>query len=141
MRSHVFKSESSQSYLIKIYVGGVNAISDEPAVETAATQLQRQTKLANTEVKNTPEVTGGLQFEVTPFDPRLLSRIIIKPLTDGYMLHEYGIKHNFIEHVVLRLCGGGGPRAEVMARNQRARETEEAKTKSEMGIAPGGNIK
>ena len=37
--------ESSQTYIIKIHVGGVNAISGEPAVETAAAQLRRQTYL------------------------------------------------------------------------------------------------
>ncbi|KAF2464590.1 uncharacterized protein BDR25DRAFT_271593 [Lindgomyces ingoldianus] len=35
-----------QKYMIKIYVGGINAISGEPAVETAATRLRRLAKLA-----------------------------------------------------------------------------------------------
>ncbi|OCK93017.1 uncharacterized protein K441DRAFT_495920, partial [Cenococcum geophilum 1.58] len=36
---------STRTYTIKIYVGGVNAISGEPAVETAATKLRRQNLL------------------------------------------------------------------------------------------------
>ncbi|KAF2006172.1 integral membrane protein [Amniculicola lignicola CBS 123094] len=110
---------SSKSYSIKIYVGGVNAISGEPAEETAATKLRRQTKLSNVTAKRQvgldhpslqdyivvpgqrwldgiaesngtvrqfvamplqsghsieyqvagQDVTGGLQFEVTPSKP------------------------------------------------------------------------
>ncbi|KAF1952077.1 integral membrane protein [Byssothecium circinans] len=41
-----FNHHRAQHYLIKVYVGGVNAISGEPAVEDAATKLRRQTKLA-----------------------------------------------------------------------------------------------
>lgn len=100
--------KSRQAYHIKIYVGGVNAISGEPAVENAATRLRQQEKLrqgvralqdyvtvpgqrwldgiadSNGTVRQfvaTPfgsgqsvetqitgeEVTGGTQFEVTPY--------------------------------------------------------------------------
>ncbi|KAF2865627.1 integral membrane protein [Massariosphaeria phaeospora] len=42
----------TQAYMIKIYVGGVNAISGEPAVEDMATKLRRQAKLAREQVPN-----------------------------------------------------------------------------------------
>lgn len=32
--------------MIKVYVGGVNVISSEPAIEAGATKLRRQAKLA-----------------------------------------------------------------------------------------------
>ncbi|KAH8595364.1 hypothetical protein B0O99DRAFT_155247 [Bisporella sp. PMI_857] len=97
---------SKMPYAIKIYVGAVNAISGEPAVETAATKLRRQRLLSekksiqdyvvvpeqywldgiatsegkvrqfvampigsgySVEAQVTGEdVTGGLQFEITP---------------------------------------------------------------------------
>jgi len=41
-----FSEATRQDYMIKIYVGGVNAISGEPAVENAATKLRRQKKQA-----------------------------------------------------------------------------------------------
>ncbi|KZM25153.1 uncharacterized protein EKO05_0008478 [Ascochyta rabiei] len=41
-----FSCTKDQSYMIKIYVGGVNAISGEPAVEDGATRLRRQAKWA-----------------------------------------------------------------------------------------------
>ena len=41
-----FEGAQSCDYMIKIYVGGVNAISGEPAVEDAGTKLRRQAKLA-----------------------------------------------------------------------------------------------
>jgi hypothetical protein len=37
---------SSRPYALKIHVGGVNAISGEPVVETAATQLRRRNQLS-----------------------------------------------------------------------------------------------
>jgi len=41
-----FECHNTQDYMIKVYVGGVNAISGEPAVEDAGTKLRRQAKLA-----------------------------------------------------------------------------------------------
>ena len=41
-----FKCRNTQDYMIKVYVGEVNAISGEPAVEDAGTKLRRQEKLA-----------------------------------------------------------------------------------------------
>jgi hypothetical protein len=39
-------SDTERAYMIKIYVGGINAISGEHAVEDAGTKLRRQAKLA-----------------------------------------------------------------------------------------------
>lgn len=39
-----FEARQKRPYLIKIYVGGINAISGEPAVEDAGTRLRRQAK-------------------------------------------------------------------------------------------------
>lgn len=47
-----FSSRRNDHYMIKIYVGGVNAISGEPAVEDAATKLRRQAKLAKVGVNS-----------------------------------------------------------------------------------------
>jgi hypothetical protein len=41
-----FECALGKNYMIKIYVGGVNAISGEPAVENAGTKLRRQNKVA-----------------------------------------------------------------------------------------------
>lgn len=41
-----FNCNYSQSYMIKIYCGGVNVVSGEPAEETAATKMRRLKKLA-----------------------------------------------------------------------------------------------
>ncbi|KAF2195599.1 hypothetical protein K469DRAFT_543570 [Zopfia rhizophila CBS 207.26] len=103
---------SKQPYAIKIYVGGVNAISGEPMIETAATRLRRQNLMRqnksvqdyivipeqrwldgiatrsgqvrqfvamplgsrySVEMQMTgQEVTGGLQFEITPSERELV---------------------------------------------------------------------
>jgi hypothetical protein len=41
-----FECNQARAYMIKIYVGGVNAISGEPAAEDAGTKLRRQARLA-----------------------------------------------------------------------------------------------
>jgi hypothetical protein len=41
-----FECNQFRAYMIKIYVGGVNAISEEPATEDAGTKLRRQAILA-----------------------------------------------------------------------------------------------
>ncbi|KAJ4402399.1 hypothetical protein N0V91_007264 [Didymella pomorum] len=41
-----FSCTSERKYMIKVYVGGVNVISSEPAIEAGATKLRRQAKLA-----------------------------------------------------------------------------------------------
>ncbi|CAG5174588.1 uncharacterized protein ALTATR162_LOCUS7818 [Alternaria atra] len=109
---------SNQPYAIKIHAGGVNAISGEPMVETAATRLRRQNLVRqkksvqdyivipeqrwldgivtesgqvrqfvamlqgshySVEMQMTgQEVTGGLQFEVTPSERDVLVLKIIK---------------------------------------------------------------
>lgn len=38
--------DSTNSYAIKVYIGAVNAVSGEPAVETAATKLRRRNLLS-----------------------------------------------------------------------------------------------
>lgn len=98
--------ESNDEFAIKVFVGAINAISGEPAIETAATRLRRLDLLANhksvQDYVTTPDqlwldgiastqgrvrqfvaipmgsgytveaqvtgedVTGGLQFEITP---------------------------------------------------------------------------
>jgi hypothetical protein len=108
-------------YAIKIFVGGVNAVSGEPAVETAATRLRRRTLLSqNRSIQDylvlpkqrwldgiattagnvrqfvaTPtgngysveaqvtgeEVTGGIQFEITPRLKLSEMEICVKTLT------------------------------------------------------------
>lgn len=100
------KFKATSHFAVKIYVGGVNVVSGEPAVETAATKLRRQTSILqhkslqdyvvlpkqpwldgiatsggmvkqfvampmgdgySVEAQVTgEEVTGGLQFEITP---------------------------------------------------------------------------
>lgn len=97
---------SYKPYAIKVFVGGVNIVSGEPAIETAATRLRRRTLLSQNKsiqdylvVPDQPwidgiatsagrvrqfvamsmgtgcsveaqmtgeEVTGGIQFEITP---------------------------------------------------------------------------
>ena len=49
--------------MIKIYVGGINAISGDPAIEDGATKLRRHTKLAATRGTG-GDVTAALQNDI-----------------------------------------------------------------------------
>lgn len=116
--------DSNDEFAIKIFVGGINAISGEPAVETAATRLRRLNLLADQKSVQdyviTPDqlwldgiastqgrvrqfvampvgsgytveaqvtgkdVTGGLQFEITPAKVDAKStvhKVFVKTLT------------------------------------------------------------
>jgi len=121
--------KSTDEFAIKFFVGGINAISGEPAIETAATRLRRLNLLADQKsVQNyvtTPDqlwldgiastqghvrqfvamptgsgytveaqvtgedVTGGLQFEITPAKPDAICtvhKVFIKTLTGKTIL-------------------------------------------------------
>jgi len=119
--------ESNDEFAIKVFVGAINAISGEPAIETAATRLRRLNLLADQksvqDYVTTPDqlwldgiastqgrvrqfvampmgsgytveaqvtgedVTGGLQFEITPAKPAgsmatyTIDRVFVKTLT------------------------------------------------------------
>jgi hypothetical protein len=133
-----FRAESP--YAIKVFVGGVNAISGEPAVETAATRLRLRNRLAqnkpiqdyvvvpnqlwldgiatdagkvrqfvampvgtgySVEAQITgEEVTGGIQFEITPQSP-------YEPSTDQVPKHSPGFynRNRSMKVNVKRLLG------------------------------------
>jgi len=65
-----FTCNGTQDYMIKVYVGGVNAISGEPAIEDAGTKLRRRAKLARR--NNDQSTASPLQDYVTvPSQPWL----------------------------------------------------------------------
>lgn len=71
------RCNTGQGYMIKIYVGGVNAISGEPAVEDAATRLRRQTKLA------AHKAADNKRYHDTKSSP--LQDYVVVPGRDGSM--------------------------------------------------------
>lgn len=143
------KFRSEQSYAVKIYVGGVNAISGEPMTETAATRLRRQNLVRqvksvqdyivipeqrwldgiatksgqvrqfvamplgsrySVEMQMTgQEVTGGLQFEITPSEFQLIRltvntlRKLNYPTGDPVDPIEYRVNRNETIHAVRRM--------------------------------------
>ena len=128
--------ESKDKFAIKVHVGGVNAISGEPVIETPATRLRRLNLLANKKTVQdyvvTPDqlwldgiasnegqvrqfvampmgtgytveaqvtgedVTGGLQFEITPAEkvPEAFPRYLKIPTVPNaeYPAHELFIQ-------------------------------------------------
>ncbi|KAF2833813.1 hypothetical protein CC86DRAFT_415799 [Ophiobolus disseminans] len=204
--------ESKNSHLIKVFVGGVNAISGEPAVETPATKLRRQNKLAQTsndgkattrglqDYVATPEqpwldaiattegtvrqfvampqgsgysveaqitgqeVTGGFQFEVTPFDTKQYMTVYVKNpscLAKQYRLRTDCMVEDLKQIVVPHV--GAGPDQQRLyfceAQMEDGRtlasygqntiivlfrlrgSTQKAPLIKEMGVAPGSKIR
>lgn len=137
---------SHKPYAIKIFVGAVNIVSSEPAVETAATRLRQRTLLSQNKsiqdylvVPDQPwidgiattagkvqqpvampvgtvilcrssnnrrkEVTGGIQFEVTPCaSTRLQIKVAIEGKTLDLSVPENDSFSNLIDR--LKLDGG-----------------------------------
>jgi hypothetical protein len=56
-----FECNQFRAYMIKVYVGGVNAISGEPATEDAGTKLRRQAILAGRHDNNANNDNPPLQ--------------------------------------------------------------------------------
>ncbi|PTD02116.1 hypothetical protein FCULG_00012190, partial [Fusarium culmorum] len=80
--------ESKCLYAIKVFVGGINAVSGEPSVEDAATSLRRRNLI---------------------LQDRSVQDYIVTP--DGLILADYKIEDGSTLHMVQRLRdGGGGPR-------------------------------
>jgi hypothetical protein len=56
-----FSCSGALDYHIKIYVGGINAISGEPATEDASTRLRRHVQLARRYANANGSTTSPLQ--------------------------------------------------------------------------------
>ncbi|KAF2128768.1 integral membrane protein [Dothidotthia symphoricarpi CBS 119687] len=99
-----FTVDKRQAYLIKIYVGGVNAISGESAVEDASTRLRRQQKQAN---------QSSLQDYIVVPGQRWLDGIAA---SDGtvrqFVSMPFGSRHS-VEHQVTGRDAAGGIQIEV----------------------------
>jgi ubiquitin len=76
---------SKQPYAIKIYVGGVNAVSGEPAVETAATKLRRQTQLREGKsVQDYVVVPNQPWLDGIAVSPGKVRQFVAMPTGSGY---------------------------------------------------------
>lgn len=136
---------SHKPYAIKAFVGGVNIVSGEPAIETAATRLRRRTLLSQNKsiqdylvVPDQPwidgiatsagrvrqfvamsmgtgcsveaqmtgeEVTGGIQFEITPCE---LTRLQITVAIGGQKLDLNLPENGCFSDLINRLEMEGG---------------------------------
>ncbi|KAF2118753.1 integral membrane protein [Lophiotrema nucula] len=93
-----FSCSYNKAYMIKVYVGGVNAISGEPAVETAATKLRRMQKLYARGIAPKADKASPLQdYMVVPKQPWLdgiadsngtVRQFVAMPLGSGYSVES-----------------------------------------------------
>ncbi|KAF2826216.1 integral membrane protein [Ophiobolus disseminans] len=98
------KCNREQSYMIKIYVGSINAISGEPAEEDAATKLRRQQKLASKgSLQDYLVVPGQLWIDGIASGNGIVRQFIAMPFGSGYS----------VEHQVTGKDAAGGIQIEV----------------------------
>lgn len=93
----------AHSYMTKIYVGGINAISGEPAAEDVASRLRRRTKLAAAH-GNYEDVTSALQDYIIIPDQLWLDGIanaagtvrqfVAMPFDSGYSVESQMTGHD-----------------------------------------------
>jgi ubiquitin len=76
---------SQKPYAIKIFVGGVNAVSGEPAVETAATMLRRRNRLSqNKPIQDYVVVPDQLWLDGIATDTGKVRQFVAMPVGSGY---------------------------------------------------------
>ncbi|KAH7066018.1 integral membrane protein [Paraphoma chrysanthemicola] len=86
-----FSCNHTQDYMIKIYVGNVNAISGEPAIETAATKLRRQqNKSAKKSFQDYVVVPGQLWLDGIANSDGTVRQFVAMPFGSGHSI-EYQI--------------------------------------------------
>ncbi|KAF2688901.1 hypothetical protein K458DRAFT_331541 [Lentithecium fluviatile CBS 122367] len=85
-----FKPSSKQVYLIKIYVGGVNAISGEPAVEDAGTRLRRQAKrgIGGASLQDYMIVPGQMWLDGIAQADGVVRQFVAMPFGSGYSIES-----------------------------------------------------
>ncbi|KAH6642766.1 integral membrane protein [Boeremia exigua] len=93
-----FSCSYSQNYMIKIYVGGVNVISGEPAMEGMATTLRRRTKMAtvnrdsgvgrDTSLQDYIIVPGQRWLDGIAESPGRVKQFVAMPFGSGYSLES-----------------------------------------------------
>ncbi|KAF4460083.1 integral membrane [Fusarium albosuccineum] len=77
--------ESNKCYAIKIYVGNVNAISGEPATETAATSLRRRNLLKNNvNIQDYVVVPGQKWLDGIAVELGKVRQFVAMPVGSGY---------------------------------------------------------
>lgn len=76
-------------YAIKVHVGGVNAVSGEPSVENAATQLRRQTRLSRGEtIQDYVAVPNQLWLDGITAEAGKVRQFVAMPMGSGYSVEK-----------------------------------------------------
>ena len=81
--------EASKPYAIKIYVGGVNAVSGEPSHENAATILRRRTKVRRNEsIQDYITVPDQHWIDGIASEEGKVRQFVAMPLGSGYTVEK-----------------------------------------------------
>jgi ubiquitin len=124
-----FKCKQENHYMLKIYVGNVNAISGEPATENAATKLRRQQKQAeNASLQDYVTVPGQLWLDGIAHSDGAVRQFVAMPFGSGHS----------VEYQVTGEDAAGGIQIEVTPYKRpppKVYPTYSAKPKSNSGAA------
>jgi ubiquitin len=113
--------------MIKIYVGGVNAISGEPAVEDAATKLRRQKKRAEKcSLQDYVVVPGQLWLDSIATSDGKVRQFVAMPFGSGHS----------VEAQVTGQDRGGGINIEITPYKERSPPPATRRYKSKTSVPP-----
>lgn len=120
-----FLTPGSQSYMIKIYVGGINAISGESSLEDAGTQARRRAKKARKEsLQDYIVVPGQMWLDGIAHADGTVRQFVAMPFGSGHS----------VEAQITGRDAVGGIQIEVTPHKEIMREVEPAST---LDLSPG----
>lgn len=100
-----FQCHNKDGYLIKIYVGGVNAISGEPAMEDAGTKLRRQAELAK--IKDDHSASPLQDYIVIPKQRWLDGIAVADGTVRQFVAMPFGSGHSVESQITGQDAAGG----------------------------------
>jgi len=81
--------ESNEEFAIKVFVGAINAISGEPAIETAATRLRRLSLLADQKfVQDYVTIPDQLWLDGIASTQGRVRQFVAMPMGSGYTVES-----------------------------------------------------
>ncbi|KAG9200675.1 hypothetical protein G6514_006855 [Epicoccum nigrum] len=107
-----FACNGSQSYLVKVYVGGVNAISGELAKEDADTSARRQAKVAELQDDGSDEsdekLAAALQYCMIVPGQKWLDGVAVAPgKVKQFVAMPFNSGHSIESQLIGKDTGGG----------------------------------
>ena len=98
---------SCDQFAIKIYVGGINAISGEPMIENAATQLRRQKRKANGQsIQDYVIMPDQRWIDGIASAEGIVRQFVAMPMGTGYSVEAQVTGHDLVSGLQFEITSG-----------------------------------